>query len=1044
MKCFWSICLVTVAIFFSTAHAVNAQLTTVGEAFWVGFMENYTEESSGNAVLIITANEQAQGTIDLSNFSPNWTVNFDLQAGESYTLRVSTYQRDLMHRTSGVLEKKGIFISSVGKVSVYAFNERYRSADGTVVLPISALGKDYLVTSHFEIGPESENLLVKLNEKNESLLLVVGVMDNTKVEITPSVTTDDGRQANVPFILILNEGESMQLRARADLTGSRVRVLGDDINDCKNVAVFGGSKWVGVGQCGEANDHLFQQVYPISSWGTSFIHVPLKSRTSGELVKILASEDDTKVTINGEYHATLSAGQFSSIDFGQNEIAAIETSKPSNVSVFAKSQMCNEEGVDSYTYGDPFTISYSPNQQLLRDVTFEALDILSIEQNYVNVIVYSSEIDKTFLDGQRIGGSFQVVPGNPVFSYARLVITSGSHHLQNESGFIGYVYGFGYLESYGYSVGANLENLNFEVGSEYEFEVFGDKVACLDQEAVWSILPENPIFTYFQWDFGDGSAIEIGQNVYHTYEQPGVYTVSISAAVSQNSCDQQEDIVFEVEVLETLGEIAGAVVVCPFEEIEYELLNKSNIENFYWEAEGGEIISQERDKVRVRWKENNEKAELKLLPFTYEGCPGMPISLEVNISDEISPEQPTGQEEVCFDTNIHFEYSANNVLPERKFEWFISNGEIISGRYDTLVKVKWNVPGVVGEIWFSESNNGNCMGVSDVLEVSIREELKVDVQVNQGLCFDDQSANVNIEVLSGSGPYTFLWDHEPGLNTPTLNNLDEGVYKVIVIDANGCQKVIDDINISYPEILEAVVTEVSSTSCYGRADGMAYIDIRGGTEPYFIDHEEFTISSEGMILNNLSSDEHQFTITDANGCTYPITFEVKSPEPLEVGVDVIRRSCPGGKDGELFAIPSGGQEPFEYTWDFNEQTGASLYEVPKGYYTVTVIDQNGCISFGSAALDEMAPIVRMPNAFDLSKNSDQPYFEPVSNCPLNYKLIIYNRWGELIYAGGSAWDGKVSGKQALSNTYNYVLEYWYELNESTFRKTIMGTVQLIN
>lgn len=287
---------------------VHGQLTTVGKEFWVGFMDNNTDGRNGKAVIVISANEPAKGTIDLSGIAAGMVYSFDLAKGESYTMRVPEYDLDLLHRNSGIKENKGIFITSTGKVSVFAFNERFKSADGTVVLPKRTLGKDYLVTSHYEITPNTTPG-AEMNVNDESTLLVVGVEDHTTVEITPSVNTIDGKQADVPFTVLLQAGESYQLKAKGDLTGSRVRVRDDQSSDCKNIAVFGGNKWSGVGECGSAPDHLFQQMYPVNTWGKSSIHVPLKSRSSGELVKVLAAENGTTIMANGQSKGTLDAGE---------------------------------------------------------------------------------------------------------------------------------------------------------------------------------------------------------------------------------------------------------------------------------------------------------------------------------------------------------------------------------------------------------------------------------------------------------------------------------------------------------------------------------------------------------------------------------------------------------------------------------------------------------------------------------------------------------------------------------------------------------------
>ena len=94
------------------------------------------------AVIVITATENTTGVIEFLG----QTEPFSLKAGEQYTFRRnSIFEVDLLHRSSGVIESNlGIHIVSFdGKIAVHAFNERFRSADGTVVLPLGALGKDH-------------------------------------------------------------------------------------------------------------------------------------------------------------------------------------------------------------------------------------------------------------------------------------------------------------------------------------------------------------------------------------------------------------------------------------------------------------------------------------------------------------------------------------------------------------------------------------------------------------------------------------------------------------------------------------------------------------------------------------------------------------------------------------------------------------------------------------------------------------------------------------------------------------------------------------
>ena len=149
-------------ILLSSSQSGYAQLSTTGREFWVGFMENNRSTTNTNtpdyAVLVITATENTTGVIEFLGQSET----FSLAAGQQYTFRKNSFfDVDLLHRKSGEIENLGIHITASGKVAVHAFNERYRSADGTVILPVGALGKDNYISSHFEV-----NTLANLNVNN--------------------------------------------------------------------------------------------------------------------------------------------------------------------------------------------------------------------------------------------------------------------------------------------------------------------------------------------------------------------------------------------------------------------------------------------------------------------------------------------------------------------------------------------------------------------------------------------------------------------------------------------------------------------------------------------------------------------------------------------------------------------------------------------------------------------------------------------------------------------------------------------------------------
>lgn len=1017
-------------LFLGQSLTASAQISTVGKEFWVGFMENNRVIGGGQgggapdfAVLVVTANETTTGAIEYLGQS----LPFSLNAGQQFAVRVPSQDLDLLHRSSGVVENKGIHITATGNIAVHAFNERVRSADGTVVLPVGALGRDYYITSHFEVL--TAPITYDGNVNNESLLLVVATEDNTEIEITTSVNTLSGNQADVPSMITLDRGQSYQIKARGDLTGSRVRVVGANADECKKIAVFGGNKWTSVGNCGEANDHLFQQAYPVNTWGTSFVHVGLLGRSSGEMVKVLASEDNTEVFVNGTSRGSVDRGKFLTLDFAANQSGKIDTSKPASVSVFSKSMACNDPTAPGASTGDPFIITYSPSEQFLTTLTFNAIDLPSIVNHYVNVVVKTGTQGGTFLDGQNIGGSFSALPGDADFQFARINISRGVHNLRNADGFAAYSYGFGELESYGYAAGAALDNLNFEAEVAYDFEVEGEKVACLNQEGLWVLNSTNPDFSYFVWGFGDDTPTQTGQEVSHTFAEPGLYEVKVLAALSPNSCEQQEEVTFEVEVIETEAVLEGELSVCPeVEQVMYRARGLVNVAEKKFEVDGGMIVQDFGDSVLVNWGPANPDAKVRLIPYSENGCPGTPIELAVTVNERIVVGPAMGELEVCFDPSSTHRYAAPVTVDGRGYDWVVTGGQVVSGQGSSEIEVSWDQPGVTGVVEYTAYSllDNQCEGKADAIQVQVADEFVVSTQAMVNLlCAGDNQGSIGLEVRGGVSPYRFEWSHDPSLDAPNASGLVAGSYSVRVTDQLGCVQLSENMVLTEPEPLSIQSVAPEGVSCYGKADGTLELAVIGGVGPYTFEYEGTKTFDGQLAMADMASGVYAWEVRDANGCILPVSFEITSPAPLAVEVRLQKAACPGGSNGELFVVPSGGVSPFVFIWKDPRLSGELVTGLAAGSYELEMQDASGCIGIGLGVVSEAAPEVRMPTGFDPRQSPG--VYQGVSSCDTDFQLWIYNRWGQLIYSGIEGWDGTVNGQEASAGTYTYIARYEYQL-----------------
>lgn len=1019
-----------------------AQLNTVGREFYIGFLQNGRSLDSVNvqsekAVLIITANEKSSGTIQ----TPLQTVSFELAKGQRLIQEFDGMAEGLIHTESERVSQKFLHVISTGNIAVHALNGRSYSTGGTVVLPVESLGLDYMVMSHHE-KPFISNS--SLNHTTlESSMVIVGTAANTQVEIIPSVRTSTGVPANYSLKIVLNEGESYQIKSDEDLTGTLVRVLNDNNTNCKNVAVFAGNRMSSSGTCGTTGDHFFQQTYPSKTWGNSFIHVPQKDRTSGEFVKVLALENGTRVAVNGVLKTTLNAGKFIRLEFGKNEVASIETSKPSSVAVISKSGFCNEFFAASL--GDPNFFSYSPNGQMIKEIQFST-GILFGRFNpkidhFLNIIIPKGASKKTLLNSQNISSQFKVVPGSN-YEFAQVQIPEGVNQLVNPEGFIAYAYGSGQIESYGFVVGTGVESIQFETDTKYPFEVIGEKVACLDQLGTWEISPENKTYTEFTWSFGDNTPVATGKKISHLFGKPGKFIVTILASTGEGLCDKQETFRFEVEVKDLNPILIGPTSVCPLiDEFTYTLEDTANMDRVSWEISGGVILEKTPNSVKVKWGAPNPNAKLTATPYTDQGCPGKSLVLDVAITETIEPALPLGSSGLCGPNEVLI-YKVPFQTSGRTYTWTVSGGNLISGQNSPQVAVLWELNAPSKTIFFEETStlNGACAGISEVLEVKIYPEFKMNASdVLNPACPGESNGSIRLNPIGGSGSYKFLWKHDPNLKIGKAENLPSGIYEVTVSDQTGCDSKLLKFELTQPEPLSlAGPVEVYENSCFGASDGGFIIPLKGGNPPFVAAGFESLWDGKELRVFGLGAKSHDLTVLDSRGCSIKISSTIEGPEEILVIAKVGNPGCEGSLDGELELKIEGGVGPYSVLWD-SGQTGPRITELPYGEFGYTVTDGNGCVLKGMAVVNQARPEVRMPTGF----NPKEGVYQPISNCSISYRLTIWDRWGGMIYYGTEGWNGLIRAVEAPSYTYSYHIRYTYFLEGKETSTEKSGTFMLI-
>lgn len=114
-----------------------------------------------------------------------------------------------------------------------------------------------------------------------------------------------------------------------------------------------------------------------------------------------------------------------------------------------------------------------------------------------------------------------------------------------------------------------------------------------------------------------------------------------------------------------------------------------------------------------------------------------------------------------------------------------------------------------------------------------------------------------------------------------------------------------------------------------------------GQGPYSYQWSANTGSQTTPTASNLQEGSYCVTVTDNNGLTDQVCFEIASAEPISAsgfpGMDE------GTCNGETFVVATGGNAPYTYQWnDPQNQTTATAVNLCAGTYTCVITDQNGC------------------------------------------------------------------------------------------------------
>lgn len=554
---------------FNTVNVYAQDFSNKGKEFWVVFPPHQPSGATNLAdlSLYISSDKNTNGHIVINGDSIPFNIiaftpqEFILPRNTTYISGAESATDDPINNKKIVLNKGIKVIVAEGKPGVVVYAHMYANARSaaSIILPTSVLEKKYQVISYTQSQPTN----TFANEFRRSQFSVVAVEDNTVIRIQ---LRKSGQIVGASFDVDLPKaGTIYSFQDQLDLTGTSIESVSIDGSVCKKIAVFSGSSSLSIGATGSV-DPLYQQCYPINSWGLNYFITPYQGKNKF-IIRVLAKEDGTNVVVNGQTFP-LTANEFKEFSYTNQPAFAINSNKPIAVAQYSFTQT-SDIGV-----GDPDMVILNPVEQNINDVTVFLTPKNAITDQNINVVIRNEGIPTFKINGQKPTNTFIKI-ANTNYSYLQEKFTVGvgtflSVRLTSDSGFNAFCYGFGSVESYSYSAGTNVKDLFQKLLITNKFtSVDANAVTCKGAPFIASItLPYKPnvlkwkIPSFAQIDDLSPQAIDSslvsGKWIYTyklntelIYQTAGTYTIEVIVNNPLgDGCSGEQEISFDLEVIE--------------------------------------------------------------------------------------------------------------------------------------------------------------------------------------------------------------------------------------------------------------------------------------------------------------------------------------------------------------------------------------------------------------------------------------------------------------------------------------------------------------
>ncbi len=274
----------------------------------------------------------------------------------------------------------------------------------------------------------------------------------------------------------------------------------------------------------------------------------------------------------------------------------------------------------------------------------------------------------------------------------------------------------------------------------------------------------------------------------------------------------------------------------------------------------------------------------------------------------------------------------------------------------------------------------------------------------------------------------------------------EVTYCVTGLNAEGCEV---SGCITLTEEINEVAIEGDLSLCSGESTTLTANATGGENYTYQWDFNNATTQS----IEVSEGSTYCVTVTSDEGCEASTCVTVEEGGIESCSIETSNESPVCGTCIDLTATAEG--EGLTYVWSEDGQTTQTINVCPEDEttYSVTITDEAGCtcvteITITCTEVCCDPDMVYIPNTFspngDGTNDTYGVKFGNGNTCISEYKIMIYNRWGEQVFMSmdmNATWDGTFNGEALNPDVYGYHLTYICD--DSGEENTEIGNITIL-